>query len=109
MVSSPRGSFRNGIWRRLGPSVPPPADDLGQQRHEDHQQNHRFDVLVDSGNVAAQKITDEQHAPYPEHAADNVVPRITAVLHLPNSGYNRDKGADDGHKSRKDDRPAAVL
>src|SRR4051812_44479966 len=109
-MMSPRGSLRpdSRIVRRYV-AMPPPADDPRQQGHEDHQQDHGLDVLVDSGNVAAQEIADEQHAPDPEHAADNVVLHVAAVLPFPNSSYEPDKSADDGHKSRKDDGAAAVL
>src|SRR4051812_45059608 len=65
-------------------------------------------MLVNSRNVAAQEISDEQHTPDPTESTDNVVNRVTPVSHLPNSGHDRHECAYDRHESRNDDGLAAV-
>jgi len=61
-------------------------------------------VVADARNVAAQEIAYEQHRPNPRQTADDVVKRLATVLHLPHTGHDRHKGADDGHEARKNDR-----
>src|SRR4029079_16808649 len=60
----------------------PPADDGRKDRNEDYRQHQLFDVLVDSGNIRAEEIPGEQHAPYPEYRSEHTDQHELTVRHL---------------------------
>src|SRR5688572_21658437 len=85
-----------------GTALPPPADDPGQDREENHDQHHDLDVLVDSGNISSEEIPGEQHAPYPEDRSDDADDQELAVRHPAHAGHHRGERPDDWHELRED-------
>src|SRR5688572_23984872 len=84
----------------VGPAFFDPPNDPRQNREEDNDDDHLLDVLVDARDVPPEEIADEQHAPDPHDAADDVVEDEIAIPHLRRTSHHRRKSADDRHESR---------
>src|SRR6185312_12421498 len=80
-----------------------PADDSRKERDQHDEHDDRLDVLVDTRNVAAQEIADEQHPPDPPQSTDDVVERVLAVSHLRHTRHDGDERTDDRHETSNDD------
>ena len=87
----------------------PPADHGGQNRHEDHGQYEHFDVLVDAGNIRAQEIPGEQHAPYPENSSEHADNYEMSIWHLSDTRDNRRKRANYRNELRHHNRFSPVT
>src|SRR5688572_9582235 len=74
-------------------------NDPRQNREEDNDDDHLLDVLVDARYVPPEEIADEQHAPDPHDAADDVVEDEIARPHLRRPRHDRRKRANDRHES----------
>src|SRR5687767_8533552 len=94
---------------RGAPAFLPPVDDPRQNRQEDHHENNLFDVPIDPGHPAAEEVAGEQHGPYPEQAAEDVVEHEVPIPHLGDPRHDRRKRANDWHESRENDRLATML
>src|SRR3954467_10063879 len=51
---------------------PVSSDETRQNRDENDHDHHYLDVLVDARNIAAQKVSDPEHAPDPEYRTEDV-------------------------------------
>ena len=89
--------------------MPPPADDAGKNRDEDHEKNDNLDVLIDARNISSQEIPGEQHAPYPEKRAEHADRKKNPIWHLSRAGNDGSESSDDWHELREDDRLASML
>src|ERR1700722_818002 len=77
-------AFRSpGLQRGRGWCVPfaPPADEPGQDREENHPDDHEVNVLGHARDPLAEEKSEEQHAPDPRGAAEDAECEEFAVVH----------------------------
>src|SRR5688500_11826375 len=84
-------------------ALAPPADDRRQHGDEHHYEDEYLDVLVDAGNISAEEIPGEQHAPYPDDRPDYADDEELPVGHLAYTGNHRRERANDRHELGEDD------
>ena len=65
--------------------------------------------MVADESVAAQREAEQGDAHAPEHATDDRVDRVGAVVHLPDAGDDGDEGAHDRHEPCEHDGARTVL
>src|SRR5271156_5966099 len=68
-----------------------------------------MDVFVDVRIRLADRVSQQDHSPYPANSADDVIDKIARILHPCGAGYRGTKGPDDGDESRQDNRLGAVT
>src|SRR5207253_1021145 len=73
-------------------------DEARENRDEDHNHDDDFDVLVNSRNIDAQKISNAKHAPDPAKGADDVERDEVSESHSSNACHHRRKRPDDGYE-----------
>src|SRR5436853_6191655 len=74
------------------------ADQAGKYRDKNHHDDDYFDVLVDSGDAVAEKISQPHHAPDPDDRADDVKGDELSESHSPNARYYRCERPDHRHE-----------
>src|SRR6185437_4492819 len=90
-------------------ALPHPTDEPRQEREQDHDSDDDINMLVDARDVAAQEVSDEEHAPYPAQSAQHIVRNEVPVAHVGNTRHHWSERPDDGHEPCEHDRLAAML
>ncbi len=83
-------------------------DDDGQDRDQDDEQDHRFEVFVHERDLA-EEVTQHGDAGRPQHGADRGVDEELPGIHPADAGDGGDERPHHGHESRQHDRARAVL
>ena len=68
-----------------------------------------MNVFTDVRNLAAQKISAQNHAANPQQSSGHIVGKVAPVRHFGRAGNRRAKRPNDGNESRYDDGLPAIL
>src|SRR4029077_7026253 len=102
--SSELAGFNGGrIFVPFRAPRPVTADETREDRDEDDDRNHYLDVLVYSGNIAAQEIANPHHAPDPDNCANDVKRYELPEFHAADTRHHGRECPDDWHELGYDD------